>query len=138
MLPHDLNQRERRFVGAALRRGVTRSATVKTLALGTSAAVAITLVVSVERPSATSLWLSLASGALLLVILTLSIHRARRAGLPDALRAIDRCGDCGHSMRGGSEHGTDQLHIKACAECGSRWSDVDRFSSIAAVYWTGT
>ena len=134
MLPHDLNQRERRFVGAALRRGVTRSATVKTLALGTSAAVAITLMVSVERTSAIALWLGFASGALLLVILAVSIHRTRCAGLADALRAIDRCGDCGHSMRGGSEHGTDQLHLKTCAECGGRWSNVDRFSSIASVY----
>ena len=51
-----------------------------------------------------------------------------------ALLAIDRCGSCGHQLRGNEKPLCRDISSRTCNECGTVWTDLDRRDSISMIY----
>lgn len=131
---HDLDARERRFYAATLRRGVAQSSLVKGLVLSVCASWTLGLVALIDSPSSFGARLAFCLGfACLFAAIVAALH-ARQRHVRDALLAIDRCGDCGHKLRGTNRPVTRGLCTKTCNECGTTWTDLQRRDSINTLY----
>ena len=134
MVPIELDSRERRFVGTALRRGAIQSSLVKALALGTCICWSIALVAFADATNSVEARVAFFLGVMCLATLGIAAWLTRRRKLREALLAIDRCGCCGHKLRGFKQALTSDVHAKTCAECGTVWTDLDRRDSINLIY----
>ena len=137
MGPHatyELDARERRFFVVALRRGVAQSSWVRTFALGTCASSSIGLIALMDSTSSLGTRVMLCLGVAFLLATVIAARYARQRGVRDALLAIDRCGECGHKLRGTNRPLSRGISTKTCTECGTTWTDLHRRDSISTVY----
>ena len=130
----ELTVRERRFVRSALWKATAPSGVASLcLLLGSSAAFGAVLLGFDSRSMFGVFVIALvaigflASGGMLM-------YQERRRRIPDALVAINRCGACGHDLRGSRKIESRGVDIRSCTECGTHWTNLDRRFSIDQVY----
>ena len=130
----ELSVQERRFIRSALWQSTASpGAAMPCLVLGTTCALAGVAMGLASRSTFTAF----ALGVIAVVLLGLSgvlMLRERRRRMPDALIAINRCGACGHDLRGARRTESRGVDVRTCAECGCHWTNLDRRFSIEQVY----
>ena len=125
---------EKRFYGAALRRGYISSSTVRLLILISVVSYTISLICTVDSGfgSQARIALVFALAWSILTIIAISIERKKR--VRDVLLTLDRCGDCGQKLTGSKTYEGRGVRARSCCECGTVWTDLDRQASIESVY----
>ena len=130
----ELSVQERRFVRSALWKSTASAGfAMPCLVLGTTSALAAVALGLGSR----SAFAGLALGVVSIGLVGLSgvlMLRERRRRMPDALVAINRCGACGHDLRGARRTESRGVNVRTCAECGCHWTNLDRRFSIEQVY----
>ncbi|MCH2145863.1 MAG: hypothetical protein MK082_12070 [Phycisphaerales bacterium] len=130
----DLNPRERRFITASLRRGAARSRMVKAFSFSTICCWIVAGIAMTDSPHSMEARFAIALGGISLLCGILSLLSSRQSELRNALLAIDRCGECGHHLRGNDKPICKDISSKTCNECGTVWTDLDRRDSISLIY----
>ena len=130
----DLNPRERRFVSASLRRGAARSRMVKAFSFSTVCCWIVAGIAMTESPDSMEARFAIALGGISMLCGVLSLLSCRQCELRTALLAIDRCGSCGHQLRGNEKPLCRDISSRTCNECGTVWTDLDRRDSISMIY----
>ncbi|MAJ47724.1 MAG: hypothetical protein CBC35_10740 [Planctomycetes bacterium TMED75] len=132
----ELSVRERRFIRSALwqSKASPQVATV-CLLLGTTSALAAVALGLGSRSTFAAVVLALTSFGLIGLGGVLRL-RERRRRMPDALIALNRCGACGHDLKGARRIESRGVDVRTCSECGCNWTNLDRRFSIEQVYGT--
>ena len=130
----ELSARERRFIRAALWKSSYRLGISSVCLLATSTTATITVVLGLGSQTAGGMIATAAISGGLLAVCGLLMWRKRRRGMPDALMAINRCGCCGHSLKGARKTESRGVDIRTCCECGHNWTNLDRRMLIDHVY----
>ncbi|MEE2680868.1 MAG: hypothetical protein VX641_00685 [Planctomycetota bacterium] len=130
----ELSARERRFVRAALWKSSYRLGVLSMCLLATCASTTLVAVTDLgPRSSGGLVTIAVTSGVLLLACGALMM-RDRRRRMPDALVAINRCGCCGHCLKGATKIESRGVDVRTCCECGRNWTNLDRRISINQIY----
>ena len=130
----ELTRSERRFVQAALWKSSYRWGVFSICLLAVSVTTTLALGLDLgSRSEVGMIVIAVLSGSLLGVS-GLVMLRQRRRRMPDALVAINRCGCCGHSLKGARKTESRGVDIRTCCECGRNWTNLDRRVSIDHVY----
>ena len=130
----ELSASERRFVRAALWKSSYRLGMLSICLLATC--LTTTLVVAVDtgpRTSGGMVAIAVISGVLVVACAALML-RDRQRRMPDALVAINRCGSCGHCLKGVTTAQSRGVEVRTCCECGRNWTNLDRRVSINQIY----
>ena len=130
----ELDARERAFVAAALRRGVTQSTLVILFAVATTISGLIGTIAWMESAGSMAARFAFALGGICFLCRVLAALSARQGKRRDAMLAIDRCGCCGHHLKGNERPIQRDIRSKTCNECGTVWTDLDRRDSISLIY----
>jgi hypothetical protein len=134
MGPLDLTTRERRFIAATLRRSAARSRMVLAFSFSTVCCWLVAGVAMMDSPNSMEARFAVLLGAISLLCGFLSMLSIRQDKRRNALLAIDRCGECGHQLRGNEKALSSDVTAKTCTECGTVWTDLDRRDSISLIY----
>lgn len=130
----ELSVQERRFIRSALwQSNASPRVATMCLLLGTTSALAAVALGLGSRSLFPVLLLALTSAGLIGLGGVLML-RERRRRMPDALVAINRCGACGHDLRGAQRTESRGVDVRTCSECGCNWTNLDRRFSIEQVY----
>ena len=130
----DLSDRERRFIRAALWKSTCQLSVSSVCLLATSATALTAAVMGLGSRSMTGMLAAALISSVMLGIFGTLLVRERRRRMPDALVAINRCGCCGHSLKGARKTESRGVDIRTCCECGRNWTNLDRRISIDHVY----
>ena len=137
MRVRDLDPREKRFVSVALRRRALRSRYAKAFSLAAVACFGIATLGYIDSPYSSEAPIALLVGAIALIGCAVSLITDGRKSRRDAMLALDRCGCCGHTLRGTDRAVTEQINARTCCECGTVWTDLDRHDSLSMIYDCG-
>ena len=125
---------EKRFYGAALRRGYIASSTVRLLILISMVSYTISLVCTVDSGFESRARIALLFGLAWSTLTLIAIIMERKKRIRDVLLTLDRCGDCGQKLTGSKTYKGRGVNARSCCECGTVWTDLDRQASIESVY----
>jgi len=134
MRVRDLDPREKRFVAVASRRSALRSRYAKAFCLAAIVCFGIAGHGFIESPFALEAPIALLVGLISVIGCVVALVSGGQKSRRHAMLALDRCGCCGHTLRGTDRAVTGTVKARICCECGTMWTDLDRQDSLLMIY----
>ena len=134
MCVRDLDPREKKFVAVASRRRALRSRYAKAFCLAAAVCFGIAIHGFIDSPFAPEAPVALLVGLIAVIGCVVALVADGQKSRRHAMLALDRCGCCGHTLRGTDRRVTESVNARVCCECGTVWTDLDRHDSLLMIY----